>query len=330
VAVFAGHRPVGARLLFPAPHRFPLPGGLVALGYEGEVVYPLQVEGAATIRPPLRAVVDYVACAVECIPFRDELELAAGAPEGGEDALLAAWQTRLPKPAGAAGVRTKLDYRRGTDPALLLALDGAALAGAAPELFLEPTTSVTFGEPRLRTGATRASFEVPLHAEVEGQLPRSLRVAWTVTGLHGSGEGLAVEGVATAAASTTATAVPPPPPGTKRAKALALLGLLVLLVALGLWLAPTILATAAQQEVGGAPSLRAERMRLFGFLVAAGLVGVAYRLALVLPTARLAGVEVSWLLVALGVRSASARAGLARVAWLLVAAAAAGFGLWLA
>src|SRR6266852_2224401 len=38
----------GAALLWPAPHRFELPGDLEALGYAGEVVYPVRAELAAT------------------------------------------------------------------------------------------------------------------------------------------------------------------------------------------------------------------------------------------------------------------------------------------
>jgi thiol:disulfide interchange protein DsbD len=330
VALFAGRgdrTAVPARLLFPAPQRFRLPGGLVALGYAGEVVYPLEVEPAAAGRP-LRAVVDYVACAVECIPFRDELALAPGGPDGGERALLAAWEARLPRAAGTAGMRVDLAYRAGAEPELVLALAGAPLAGGAPELFLEPATGVTFGEPRLSATAGSARFRVPLHAEIEGQLPPALRIAWTVTRLRGQGGSLAVEGVAAVPRSTTGARAAHGAAPRRQSLLLALLALPLLAAALALWLAPGAIALALRGR-GQAPPLQ-QRIQALGFVAAAALVWIAYRLALVLPAARLAGVEVSWLLVALAVRSASERSSFGRGVWLLLAGGAAAFGLWLA
>src|SRR5688500_18760279 len=93
--------PLGApRLLFPAPERYELRGGLVANGYSGEVVYPLRVELPAGAAPPARvtAAVDCLACEDECIPYHDELALELGAPTPDEAELLARWESRLPLP----------------------------------------------------------------------------------------------------------------------------------------------------------------------------------------------------------------------------------------
>jgi DsbC/DsbD-like thiol-disulfide interchange protein len=194
---------LAAELLFPAPRRFRLPGGLEALGYEREVVYPLRVAATAQAAAPGRAAapsrvaVDYVACAVECIPFHDELTLArsgsaAAPPPPGAEAeedLLRAWEARLPRPVAAlAGLEARLAYRLAGEPApfLELALAGQPLAGGAPELFLEPPSGATFGTPALALDGGRATFTVPVRPDVAGALPRRLRVAWTVTGLRAS------------------------------------------------------------------------------------------------------------------------------------------------
>src|SRR3954469_11611215 len=82
---------------WPAPQRFDLPGGLVAFGYEKEVVYPirarLQPAAAATPSPTpsptpapqspnaqpntlkITAELDYLVCQADCIPFRYTLTL---------------------------------------------------------------------------------------------------------------------------------------------------------------------------------------------------------------------------------------------------------------
>ncbi len=126
-------------LLWPTPHRFDLPGGLVAFGYEDEVIYPVR----ATIKPdalppakgrsptqgrsaeetpqedpsageslPITADLDYVVCEVACIPYRAALSLEQSLeqpleqplgeqPEPDPDLapLLQAWLDRLPRTA---------------------------------------------------------------------------------------------------------------------------------------------------------------------------------------------------------------------------------------
>jgi DsbC/DsbD-like thiol-disulfide interchange protein len=145
----AGYAPVVAftrqaglsypQLLWPAPHRYELPGGLEAFGYDTEVVYPIHAmfssgsgggpggaessgsarggsggRGAATAAGGtlrLGADVDYLVCEVDCVPHRYSLELDqpvgdAGAADPETAPLLDRWWQQLPAAAGQlAGVR---------------------------------------------------------------------------------------------------------------------------------------------------------------------------------------------------------------------------------
>ena len=71
-------------------------------------------------------------------------------------------------------------------------------------------------------------------------------------------------------------------------------------------------------------------LRGLGFLAAAALVWISYRLALLLPATQLAGVQLSWLGVALAVHSATRNTGVRRIIWYVLAATAAALAVWLA
>jgi len=344
---------VETEVLYPAPQRFRLPGGLEAWGYQGEVVYPLRLSAAAPARGRIAASVDYVACAVECIPFHDELTLSL--PEtadasGAEEELLRQWEARLPQAPEAVGVTWRLRYRAGEAPEIELELRasnatstggdrqnaGIADAGRAPELFLEPAPGATFASPERIAYTKAVRFRAAVRPEVAGQPPQSLRVAWTVTSVPASDGVVAVAGVTTVPAGgqagsggsgsdSPAAAAPAHRGGEARAAPtaaiLALLGLAALAAALVLWLLPERLRLPA-------PALA---LRVAGFLAAAALVWIAYRLGALLPAARVAGVELSWLVVALGVQGATQTPShIRRRLWLAFALLAAASGVWAA
>ncbi len=202
----AGSAPLESRLLYPPPRRIVLPGDLEALGYEGEVVYPLRAwesgKGAAGVAPPgLVATLDYVACAIECIPFHDELALGKGGADATVDSLLRAWEQRLPRAVSAIpGLTARLVYSAGSAPRLELDLGGSPLSGASPELFLEPSAGASYGRPERTARGTTARFVVPVRPDVAGALPPHLRVLWTVSGLRAAGAGVAASGTAEVAA----------------------------------------------------------------------------------------------------------------------------------
>lgn len=58
------------QLLWPAPHYYSLPGDLIAVGYTGEVVYPIRAH-LTGIGKNIHAVVDvdYLTCGDSCVPY---------------------------------------------------------------------------------------------------------------------------------------------------------------------------------------------------------------------------------------------------------------------
>lgn len=58
-----------AEILFPTPKRYDLPGGLIAIGYDTDVIYPIK---ATRISGPLhiQAKVSYLTCKESCVPYK--------------------------------------------------------------------------------------------------------------------------------------------------------------------------------------------------------------------------------------------------------------------
>lgn len=127
-------------LLWPAPRRFELPGGLEAFGYAGEVVYPVRaaIDAAPDSgRLRLAANVDYLVCEIDCIPYRYDLSLEQPLGERAQAdprtaRLIDAWwrqvplalsADRQPDRPGTPAVRESL-------PAPRAALNGQAVASA--------------------------------------------------------------------------------------------------------------------------------------------------------------------------------------------------------
>jgi suppressor for copper-sensitivity B len=196
----------GVEIEWPAPERYRLRGDLEALGYEGQVVYPL----ALAIAPPagetlsVAADLDYLVCEVECIPYRYTLTLeqpvaaaGGGAVEDPEAAaLLAQWRARLPRTAQEAGVATEaaVDVSSPGEPVLHVRVEGAAAPGAEPDLFLAADERFDFGIPERMEAATGGGgaieFRVPAAFwQVPDPMPAEVELAWTVTGLAVGGDG---------------------------------------------------------------------------------------------------------------------------------------------
>lgn len=357
----------GAELTWPAPERYELPGGLVAFGYEREAVYPVRARIAAAGRERIEIVadLDYLVCEVDCVPYSYRLTLdqplAAPGTTPVEDPAtaprLAAWRDRLPAPPEALGVETRaaIDVSDPARPVLEVAVDGAAAAEAeAPKLFLEVHELFTAGAPIRERGARGVSFRVPLEwREIPEALPASAELAWTVTGLGtggtqlggapgeaGSAEGgdpqtAAIETrrtVPVGAGPPVAAAIPAASPWLASPAAAALGAVLLLAAALAGWgLLPLPgPARAGTPEPGSHEHGPARLAGALGFAALAGVVGLLYRLSLLLPAAELAAIELALLALALAawarrragrplVRAASA------AAMLLAAAAAVAF-----
>ena len=200
---FAAGGPIeGGTLRYPAPSRYELPGGLVALGYEKEVIYPIdaQISRNAAGSARIAAALDYLVCAEICIPYAAELafELAIGAPAEDPELAprIAAWRARLPRPAAELDrVEARLERAEGAALELELTLAGAGLRAAAPDLFFEIHPLVAFDRPRFAARAGGPGFAVLLRPLDQTQpLPDRLAIAWTATGFERDGVPAAFEG----------------------------------------------------------------------------------------------------------------------------------------
>ncbi|MBZ0101980.1 MAG: hypothetical protein K8I65_07455 [Thermoanaerobaculia bacterium] len=181
-------------LRYPAPHRFDLPGDLVAFGYEGEVIYPVDAAIAPDAAGPLPLAVrlDYLVCAATCIPYRAELTLElplaeASREDAAEAARLATWRARLPRQVpGEGGPAVAGRIARGEGGGLHLVLDFAAagLEMRQPDLFFAPHRAFRFGRPHLQATAAGPAFEVPLSpVDLTRPMPGRIAFDWTATGL---------------------------------------------------------------------------------------------------------------------------------------------------
>jgi len=253
----------GGRLLWPAPRRFDLPGGLVAFGYEDEVVYPLRARlaaaGAGMVE--LTADVDYVVCEVDCIPYRAQLALVQPlAEEAAADArtapLLARWEARVPRAVEAvAGVETGGAIVREDDGAAALEVwfDGVEPAPVGTGLFFAPQDDFELGRPRARATEDGVAWRVPLAPLLAGRpLPERAELAWTVTGLRRDGRLPALEARREVGLGGGADAR-----SGRRSSGVPLAGRrglwLVLVAGLLLNLAPSVLALRLAQWSGGGP-----------------------------------------------------------------------------
>ena len=271
-------------LLWPAPERFELPGGLVAFGYEKEVVYPLKAKlETQADRLRLVADVDYLVCKVDCVPYRYKLTLdqplGSPVPDPGNTQLIdRAWAT-VPTPSGQ-GVTTAaaLDLSQPAAPVLEVRVEGAR-PGPESDLFLESHEAFDTGKPVARAGGEGVVYRVPLKPREEGKLPLTTTFAWTVTGLVKDGKPLNLESrqqVARKEAEPARAALSPVlTAGLAAGSAL---------LALGLW---GLFSPAAASHGHG-------RM-LLGFLAAAGTVGLLYLLSRQVRPEGLAAVELALL-----------------------------------
>jgi suppressor for copper-sensitivity B len=237
--VFAPGGPIAsAELLFPAPERYDLAGGLVSFGYEEGVIYPVQgrlepEHGAAVAA--LAAQIDYLVCAESCIPYRAQLalDLPLGEPRPDPEVAprLAAWRARLPRPIdtpGAPRVSAGLVANDGAGLTLEVRVAGEGLRAVAPDLFFESHPRLYVERPALVATAAGPGFRVPLRPIDETRpLPDRLRFAWTLTGFEVGGEIAAWEGT---------VELPRPLPGAARGALPRSLVLIATLAAVGLLL----------------------------------------------------------------------------------------------
>ncbi|MEO8505333.1 MAG: protein-disulfide reductase DsbD domain-containing protein [Acidobacteriota bacterium] len=201
-----------AELLFPAPRRFELRGGLVAFGYEDAVVYPVKarLEGASGARLTIPVSLDYVVCADECVPYRYDLTLDqplgdVSTPDAALAELLFASEAQLPLSESAAHLKASALLVPGDagHATLNLAIPVGSRPGA--DIFFLPHDRFQLGKPVVTVGSAITKFSIPLD---EKRLPAppltASDFAWTATGLALADS----PGVGAVAGTTRAVPVP--------------------------------------------------------------------------------------------------------------------------
>jgi len=307
-------------LLWPTPSRFELPGGLVAFGYEGEVVYPVH----ATIWPDslpasqaspspaeatpgassffIKADLDYLTCKIDCVPYRYRLTLEQ--PLGDQpiadpetSPLLQAWLDRLPHAlAEVPGLKysTVLDASRPGGAELEIRLLGITAQSGKTDLFLESNELFDAGRPRVKGFADGVIFHVPMKPRDLGKpLPAKLVIAWTATNLSSNGESLALE----ARREVDVLTAPSPRPGDgKKIPASQRVGRILLWAFLGgvlLNLAPTVLALLACEVLALRQAGRS-RVREGAAAAATGIVGACWGVAALAVAMHWPGLPAGW------------------------------------
>jgi DsbC/DsbD-like thiol-disulfide interchange protein len=298
-------------ILWPTPRRFDLPGGLVAFGYEGEVVYPVRAEikpggGSAQDSLHITADLDYLVCQVDCVPFR--YTLALDQPLGDKPmadpatvTILQSWVERLPRIAREVpGVRTGavLDASRPGSADLEIRVLGATAAAGKTDLFLESHETFDAGRPRMKPEADGVVFHVPMKArEANKALPAKTSIAWTVSNLTAKdGKPFSLEARREVQVWTDAGGAPPDPmregapsgspEGFPRLLLWAFLGGALLS------LAPAVLALLAAEVLALRSSGTGSRERAAA--VVTGVIGGCWAVAGLALLARREGLAADW------------------------------------
>jgi len=178
-----------ATLHWPSPHRFG-DANSQSIGYEGSVIFPVEVEASDPARPvTLRLKLDYAVCEKLCVPADGhvELVLAAAPAATANDLTLAAAEARVPKPSqvgddAALAIRSVRQEIGARFPRIVV--DVAAPGDAKVDLFAEGPTP---------------DWALPLPAPVDGGAPGLRRFAFDLDGVP--------PGATTQGATLTFTAV---------------------------------------------------------------------------------------------------------------------------
>jgi DsbC/DsbD-like thiol-disulfide interchange protein len=158
-------------VLWPTPRRIEEGGGS-AIGYSGDVIFPLLIVAQDAAKPVvLRVKVDYAICEKLCVPAEARLELALSKGPTSRDADLAAAEARVPKQAALGegstlavhAVRRDAGAARGR-----VIVDVVAPAGDPVDLFAEGPTP---------------QWALPLPVRIEGAPPGMQRFAFDIDGL---------------------------------------------------------------------------------------------------------------------------------------------------
>jgi DsbC/DsbD-like thiol-disulfide interchange protein len=179
-----------AKVLWPAPSRFPDGGGGHSIGYFGGVIFPVHIVAQDPAKPvTLRVRASYGVCDTICIPASGNTELLLNGGGASEEALLVAAEAQVPRPAafGGDGPLAVRSARREREPGQRerVVVDVTAPQDANVSLFAEGPTaqwSLPLPEPLgdATGGSRRFAFDVdgvPPGARIEGALLRLTLIA---------------------------------------------------------------------------------------------------------------------------------------------------------
>jgi thiol:disulfide interchange protein DsbD len=301
---------------FPAPKRLPL-GPLMDFGYENEVLFPLKLRVANSVKSgpvTLHAMVDWLVCQDRCIPGKAELEIsrvvsshpAKPVSLASDDAIYKRWIGRIPKllPAKdkatfqptSAGFRLTVETGQREVSATFFPSSQDILDNPAPQK-LTPTANGLILD--LKKDANLAANP----HEFKGVLELSGGRAYEIAALAAEGTAPATASPAPATASLTPTssaqtssnsasntASPLSLPLLARATGLAFLGGLLLN------LMPCVFPVLFLKGLALVQSGNEERrtMRVHGVVYAAGILVSFWVLVAVLLGLRAAGATLGW------------------------------------
>jgi DsbC/DsbD-like thiol-disulfide interchange protein len=154
---FAGSQNLKAvEVRWPAPRRL-LEAGLIAIGYDRDVILPLAVTPQNAARPvALRLKIGYAICEKLCVPADAKAELVLAGTPSTQDVALAAAEARVPKKRALGegnGLAVRSVRREGGERPHLV-VEVAAPRGGAVDLFAEgPTDQWALPLPEAVPGA---------------------------------------------------------------------------------------------------------------------------------------------------------------------------------
>tara|TARA_R110002110_G_scaffold141169_2_gene328954 strand:- start:5257 stop:7467 length:2211 start_codon:yes stop_codon:yes gene_type:complete len=211
----------GATMSWPAPHRFSVLG-LETLGYEDEVVFPINAElfeRGKTV--DLTARVRFLTCDDICVPYETtfRLSLPAGrdlnTPASGT---IAAWQAKVPTDVTGVVVSAPLAIERaeiagdGADQSLIVRITGRD-ALKNPDLFVEGPADYGFKKPVVQIAST--GTEAFMRIGIQAPKTADAKLAGeTVTLTLVDGDRAVERKVKLDRAPSTATALPGPVSGS--------------------------------------------------------------------------------------------------------------------
>ena len=273
-----------AVIAWPAPHRFSI-SGLETMGYKEDVVLPLIVRLSQPGKKlTLHASVDYLTCAVVCVPQHADLTLSLPSGPAGVTPhafLISKFQSAVPGDGARQGLSLVSAQSNGSGE--LVVTIAADPAMKHPDLFLERADQMQFARPsvKLQQGGRRILFKVkPVEGTGEAGLTEKPVVLTIVDGDRGM---------------EVTTDVAAPEPGVRLPRLLFMMGV-ALLGGLILNLMPCVLPVLSLKILsvvshGGEES---GKVRASFLATAAGIIVSFLILAGATTTLKAAGSAVGW------------------------------------